>query len=100
MHDPLTGLYNRSGIIRELESHMAGLDDGNNACCVAIFYIDLDNFKLVNDSLGHAVGDEVLHTVAQRLAAATPDEASVGRIGGDEFVLVATLGIACSADEI
>lgn len=100
VHDPLTGLYNRSGIIRELESHMARLEAEHDACCVAIFYIDLDNFKLVNDSLGHAVGDEVLHAVAQRLAAATPDEAAVGRIGGDEFVLVATLGIACSAEEI
>ncbi|MBD0862533.1 EAL domain-containing protein [Gordonia sp. zg691] len=100
VHDPLTGLYNRAGIIRELESHMTALGEDNDLSCVAIYYIDLDSFKLVNDSLGHAVGDEVLHTVAQRLASATPDEAAVGRIGGDEFVLVATLGIACSAEEI
>ncbi|WP_152467752.1 sensor domain-containing protein [Gordonia terrae] len=102
VRDPLTGLYNRSGIIRELESHMAGLDAENedDSCCVAIFYIDLDNFKLVNDSLGHAVGDEVLHTIAERLALITPDCAAVGRLGGDEFVLVSTLGTACSADEI
>ncbi|WP_439028821.1 sensor domain-containing protein [Gordonia terrae] len=99
-HDPVTGLYNRAGIIHELESQLSTLRAEDNACCVAIFYIDLDNFKIVNDSLGHAVGDEVLHTVGQRLAAVTPDEAAVGRTGGDEFVVVTTLGIACSAEEV
>ncbi|MBA5847403.1 EAL domain-containing protein [Gordonia amicalis] len=89
VHDPLTQLYNRAGILKELEAHMDALAEHDSGC-VAIYYIDLDNFKLVNDSLGHAVGDEVLHAVAQRLAAATPPEGAVGRIGGDEFVLVAT----------
>lgn len=89
VHDSLTQLYNRAGILKELEAHMDALDEHETGC-VAIYYIDLDNFKLVNDSLGHAVGDEVLHIVAQRLAGATPPDGAVGRIGGDEFVLVTT----------
>ncbi|WP_247602310.1 sensor domain-containing protein [Gordonia rubripertincta] len=99
VHDPLTRLYNRAGILKELESHMDALGD-HDTDCVAIYYIDLDNFKLVNDSLGHAVGDEVLHTVAQRLAGATPGKGAVGRIGGDEFVLVTTHPKADTTAEI
>ncbi len=58
---------------------------------VAVFYLDLDNFKLVNDSLGHAAGDEVLQEIARRLDGITPAGSSIGRIGGDEFVIVSPL---------
>ncbi|MEO9328981.1 putative bifunctional diguanylate cyclase/phosphodiesterase [Gordonia aurantiaca] len=99
VHDPLTRLYNRTGILERLDERIAILDD-DPASCLAIYYIDLDSFKIVNDSLGHVVGDEVLCTVARRLADAAPPDGTVGRVGGDEFVLVATHSICNSTTEI
>ncbi len=80
-HDPLTGLANRTQVLR----HWA---DGSRTHPIAVLFVDLDNFKLINDSLGHSAGDEVLRTIGARLVRAVPEGAQVGRLGGDEFVIL------------
>ncbi len=79
--DDLTGCHNRASTIRHLERH---LQNGN----VGVVFIDLDNFKPVNDTYGHNMGDELLSFAAQRLRANVRREDVVGRIGGDEFVVL------------
>ncbi len=81
-HDPLTALANRALVLRHLGEPRRGRRP------TAVLFIDLDNFKIINDSLGHGVGDEVLRIVGQRLLGAAPAESLVGRLGGDEFVVV------------
>lgn len=88
-HDFLTGLLNRGGVLRRLAVQLDTLSEPDDR--VAVFYLDLDNFKLVNDSLGHSAGDEVLQEIARRLDGITPAGSSIGRIGGDEFVIVSPL---------
>jgi diguanylate cyclase (GGDEF)-like protein len=83
-HDPLTGLLNRRGATEELVRLMAQED----AQPLALLFIDLDRFKLVNDSLGHSVGDELLKALAQRLSSSVPAEWIVSRFGGDEFLII------------
>jgi diguanylate cyclase (GGDEF)-like protein len=85
-HDALTGLINREELGRRVEQgleptvhHVAGL---------AVLYCDLDHFKAVNDSYGHAVGDVVLQLTAQRIASALRTVDEVARLGGDEFVVL------------
>lgn len=86
--DHLTGLHNRTHVTRMLEKSLAlGRQDGLG---VAVMFIDLDNFKLVNDTLGHAAGDTLLKEAARRLRASVRESDVVGRIGGDEFVIVLT----------
>jgi diguanylate cyclase (GGDEF)-like protein/PAS domain S-box-containing protein len=85
-HDALTGLANRNLLpdrIRQAILHAYRARQN-----VAVLLLDLDHFKLVNDSLGHAVGDSLLVSVAERLSAAVRDADTVARIGGDEFVVV------------
>jgi diguanylate cyclase (GGDEF)-like protein/PAS domain S-box-containing protein len=82
-NDPLTGLANRSGFLAAVEDAM-GRGRDERAGLVMLFF-DLDRFKLVNDSLGHAVGDEVLLTVARRLRDQLPRAVSLSRLHGDEF---------------
>ena len=82
-HDPLTGLPNRSRLRDYLEQNLASLRSGST---MTLLYIDLDRFKPVNDTLGHAAGDEVLMGVASRLRERTRDGDLVARLGGDEFV--------------
>jgi len=85
-HDPLTGLRNRAWILEMLEVDLRGAPrDGTR---VGLLFIDLDNFKIVNDSLGHAAGDEVLMTVADRIASVLRPKDRVGRSGGDEFIVI------------
>ena len=82
--DPLTGLLNRDAVLGELETMLAtGLRAG-----VAVLYIDLDRFKIVNDVLGHAAGDRVLVSAARRLQRAVGTEGRIARFGGDEFMVV------------
>ena len=84
-HDALTGLPNRSRLRDYLEQNLASLRSGST---LTLLYIDLDRFKPVNDTLGHAAGDEVLIGVASRLRERTRDGDLVARLGGDEFVVV------------
>jgi diguanylate cyclase (GGDEF)-like protein len=84
--DRLTGLPNRAGLLKRLGASLdrAARDDAP----VAVFFVDVDRFKLLNDSLGHRAGDDVLVSIADRLRAATRPDDVVARLGGDEFVVV------------
>jgi diguanylate cyclase (GGDEF)-like protein len=82
-HDELTGLINR----RELLLRLNRLVDEGAAASVDLLFIDLDRFKDINDSFGHAAGDEVLRVIGERLSAMLTEGAHVSRIGGDEFVI-------------
>ncbi|MFG2042081.1 putative bifunctional diguanylate cyclase/phosphodiesterase [Dactylosporangium sp. NPDC048998] len=83
-HDPLTGLPNRRLLALMVERLLSEPKPGD----VWMFYLDLDGFKLVNDSWGHPAGDRLIVEVGTRLRHALPAEATVARVGGDEFVVV------------
>lgn len=85
-HDPLTGLHNRAWILDILEVDLR-VEERLGGRLAALF-VDLDNFNVVNDSLGHGAGDEALATVAGRIVAALRPGDRVGRFGGDSFVIV------------
>ena len=86
VHDTLTGLPNRALILDRTEQMLARAR--RTYVPVAALFIDLDGFKDVNDTLGHAVGDQLLQSVAARLSAAMRESDSIGRLGGDEFVVL------------
>jgi len=88
-HDGLTGLPNRTALEAHLAALLARPGCGRD---VALLYVGLDHFKVVNDSLGRAAGDELLVLVGERLTAGAPPGAMVARLGGDEFVVVETGG--------
>lgn len=85
-HDQLTGLFNR----RDAESRFARMmqEAHREGCQLAVFFLDLDNFKPVNDSLGHAAGDLLLQELSRRLKASMGPRELLYRFGGDEFMLV------------
>ncbi len=85
LHDPLTGLANRNKLARHLEQ---ALLRGSDSPPMTLLLLDLDDFKPINDTLGHAAGDAVLQEVATRLRDSTRDGDMVARLGGDEFILV------------
>ncbi len=85
-HDALTGLPNRTLLNRKVVVLLEKASQAGKSLAVA--FVDLDNFKLVNDSLGHAAGDELLKVVAQRISAQIRSSGIVSRIGGDEFIIV------------
>jgi diguanylate cyclase (GGDEF)-like protein len=82
-HDQLTGLPNRDLVRHRLSQALAGRE-----AYVALLFIDIDRFKLVNDTMGHGTGDDLLVAAARRLRAALPDNYVVGRAGGDEFLVI------------
>jgi diguanylate cyclase (GGDEF)-like protein len=95
-HDALTGLVNRSGFADHLEENFSE----HRRTGLSVLFIDVDDFKLVNDSLGHAAGDELLIQLADRLRKSTRLGDVVARIGGDEFAVAVIdneLGVTASA---
>ena len=90
-HDSLTHLLNRAAFMAHLQSSLVQAQQQGER--LALLFIDLDNFKRVNDSLGHLEGDKVLLTVADRLRSALRSSDVIGRFGGDEFVVLLSDGI-------
>ncbi len=84
-NDPLTGVLNRHGIEEAFAAAMCGFASGQP---LALAYLDLDRFKLINDLFGHMAGDEVLKQVCARVREMLADGHNIGRVGGDEFVIV------------
>ncbi|MDT8409141.1 MAG: EAL domain-containing protein [Wenzhouxiangellaceae bacterium] len=83
-HDSLTGLPNRQGMLRQLEQSIEELIPGRR---LAVLFIDLDQFKDVNETLGHHLGDELLRLIPDRLQAELDDPDVIGRLGGDEYLV-------------
>lgn len=97
-HDSLTGLPNRRGLIEWMENSL----NAESTDEAAILFLDLDRFKQINDGLGHDAGDQVLQTIAYRFNEICPDDAILGRWGGDEFLLITrqTPNIRILADQL
>src|SRR5690606_35052541 len=95
LHDPLCGLPNRNYFGERLEAVISEVQNG--APAAAVFYIDLDHFKDVNDTLGHPVGDELIRNVTARLSGLLRPEDMVSRLGGDEFAVIVTDGADVNA---
>lgn len=87
MHDGLTGLPNRLHLLDRLEDAIMRARHGDGEL-FAVLFLDLDRFKLVNDSIGHAAGDRMLVEVAQRIVAMLGEQGVVARLGGDEFAIL------------
>lgn len=86
-HDTLTGLPNRMALKNKLNKILSGsLPNIHNG---ALMFLDVDNFKFINDTYGHGVGDEVLREIGYRLKSIENDNTFVGRLGGDEFIIIA-----------
>ena len=88
MHDALTGLPNRVLFLDRLDQAIRRAKRATPAAAAAVLFLDLDRFKLVNDSLGHQVGDRLLIAVARRLESAVRPPDTVARLGGDEFTVL------------
>jgi diguanylate cyclase (GGDEF)-like protein/PAS domain S-box-containing protein len=97
-HDPLTDLPNRVMLNERLEAELDRAAAGVPS--VAVLFIDLDDFKLVNDTLGHIVGDQLLIQVARRIAGALRSGDLPARLGGDEFAVVASLSARDAAESL
>jgi diguanylate cyclase (GGDEF)-like protein/PAS domain S-box-containing protein len=85
-HDMLTGLPNRKQFLKGLDQVLAECSQAEQLC--GILFVDLDRFKVINDGLGHQVGDQVLVAMAQKLKAHLPPQASMARLSGDEFIIL------------
>lgn len=91
--DPLTGLLNRDAFEEQARTRLAGAADAQT-----LLYVDLDNFKLVNDAASHAAGDEALRHVAALVGATFGDDALVAHSSGDEFTILAALDVTAATD--
>ncbi len=87
-HDPLTGLPNRTLLFDRITAAVAGLRASGTDRRVGLLFIDLDHFKVINDSLGHALGDRLLRSIGERIQSAVRPGDTVARFGGDEFVVL------------
>ena len=87
-HDPLTGLFNRRRFSDELEALLANATGAGAGTRGALLFVDLDQFKYVNDTCGHPAGDRLIKTVANCLTTTIGDDGIVARFGGDEFAIV------------
>ncbi len=87
-HDPLTGLTNRSLLYDRLETALRSAVRNHDG--LALLYLDLNNFKSINDTRGHEAGDQLLIAMARRLEGCTRDADTVARMGGDEFTILLT----------
>ncbi|MCF8179037.1 MAG: EAL domain-containing protein [Sulfuritalea sp.] len=96
-HDPLTGVFNRRGIEKSFDAANQSLAGGTT---MALAYLDLDRFKLINDLFGHVAGDMVLRQVCDRVNRLLVEGEILGRVGGDEFVIVFQGGAIYSAAEL
>lgn len=85
-HDPLTGLANRALFMERLQQALAHAH--RNTQVVALIFMDLDRFKIINDTLGHAIGDKLLQTVGKRIRSCARAEDTIARFGGDEFTIL------------
>jgi diguanylate cyclase (GGDEF)-like protein/PAS domain S-box-containing protein len=93
LHDPLTGVPNRHVLLRSIEKALAdagSADELSSGSLLAVYYVDLDGFKVINDTLGHSVGDRALIETTIRIQRAARSGDTVARLGGDEFVVVCT----------
>ncbi|WP_346290234.1 EAL domain-containing protein [Sphaerothrix gracilis] len=100
LHDHLTGLLNRQSFLERVD-HVIKLSKRRKSYLFAVLFIDLDRFKMVNDSLGHLVGDQLLVAIAQKLTTCLRAGDTVARLGGDEFtVLLEDLSSIQEANEI
>ncbi len=81
-YDPLTGCLNRASVLNHVDAHLA------TSSPVGVIFLDLDDFKLVNDERGHRTGDFVLIEVVRRIEGCIRDRDTVGRLGGDEFLVI------------
>jgi diguanylate cyclase (GGDEF)-like protein len=95
--DVVTGLLNRAGLNHHVGEQLATLYPNEQ---LAMFWLDLDRFKEVNDTLGHQIGDKVLSEVGRRLAALAPQGASVARFGGDEFIVASIVHDRADAEAL
>jgi diguanylate cyclase (GGDEF)-like protein len=86
-HDAMTGLPNRALIVDRIEQLLGR--HGRFGSEATVLFIDLDNFKMINDNLGHSVGDHLLQAVATRVRRVLRESDTLGRLGGDEFIVVA-----------
>lgn len=84
--DPMTDLYNRRAFFESSETMVSDAKENNRSLCLAM--VDVDDFKVINDTYGHGVGDELLIAIAGRLRGALSDKDLIGRYGGEEFVLL------------
>ncbi|MGD9997418.1 MAG: EAL domain-containing protein [Ilumatobacteraceae bacterium] len=99
-HDPLTGALNRPAFMHRLAAALTGAERDTPAGGVTLVMCDVDHLGLINDTLGHAIGDRVLQTVASRIAACTRSTESTARMGGDEFAVLVPTGDSTVIDAL
>jgi len=87
LHDELTGLPNRAMLMKRLKMALKDAKEHEESH-FAVFFLDCDRFKLVNDSLGHSVGDQLLIAIARRIESCLPAGSTIARLGGDEFIIL------------